>query len=397
MNTSEESEVNKVNKTDGENLEKRKDADDSESDYDDAKSDTATIVEDNPCGKCKELVLQDDKGIGCEVCNHWFHIKCVNVTVTKYKFFMKESDAHWFCPSCNLAAKKLHQEVVVLKAENAEIKEKLRTLDIKISDVETSIEVKVNAAKDTVKEELTKDIETMETSVTNKSRKEFAETVTKVISTEKEKIKTEIQAELKTQNEDDLTQNPNVASFAEITAANLETTKTEVAKQLTELAPNLFREEYEEKERRVKKKNNLIIFNVPEPNRGEDAADLTSINEIIQRKLKLNTEIDNAIRLGSYNQEKRRPIKVTLTDIDTKKKILSKATTLRDLKEDDPYYKVYIRPDLTKMQLQQSKNLYEELKSIREVYPDITWKISKGQITRVNPTPENPVNETNQS
>ena len=47
------------------------------------------------------------------------------------------------------------------------------------------------------------------------------------------------------------------------------------------------------------------------------------------------------------------------------------------------YARVYIRPDLTKKQLQESKNLYAELLEKRGKYPAKVWKISKGVIIEV--------------
>ena len=69
--------------------------------------------------------------------------------------------------------------------------------------------------------------------------------------------------------------------------------------------------------------------------------------------------------------------------IEQKKQILSRATMLRALPETDAYSKVYIRPDMTKKQVVESKNLYELLKQKRLDYPQQTWKITRGRIIEV--------------
>ena len=82
-------------------------------------------VESN-CGQCKLAVLPQDKALSCEVCAVWWHISCVDVTATKYKFLMNNTDLHWFCPCCNISAKKLYQEVIVLRKELETVKDELK-------------------------------------------------------------------------------------------------------------------------------------------------------------------------------------------------------------------------------------------------------------------------------
>ena len=146
----------------------------------------------------------------------------------------------------------------------------------------------------------------------------------------------------------------------------------------------LVRDEMYERDQIQLKKNNLMILNLEEPTQRQgEEEDIRRINEIISTKLNLTITINNAKRLGTYNTEKPRPVRVTLDRIDIKKQILQKAVTLRQLNEDDEYALVYIRPDLTKKQLEASKNLYTELRKKREEHPTQTWKIFKGEIIEV--------------
>ena len=111
--------------------------------------------------------------------------------------------------------------------------------------------------------------------------------------------------------------------------------------------------------------------------------DLTRINEIIHTKLNLpNIEVNNAKRLGTYDQAKVRPIRLIFERIDDKKMILSKAVTLRALEEADQYSRVYIRPDLTKIQLEASKN--QQLKQKRLDHPTQYWKIARDRIVEAD-------------
>ena len=37
-------------------------------------------------GKCKVEVNNDDMAVACDLCERWFHIKCVGITKDGYKF-----------------------------------------------------------------------------------------------------------------------------------------------------------------------------------------------------------------------------------------------------------------------------------------------------------------------
>ena len=99
--------------------------------------------------------------------------------------------------------------------------------------------------------------------------------------------------------------------------------------------------------------------------------------------------MDNATRLGNRSREKYRPVRVTLRNLDVKKRILKRAVQLRYIDETYTYYRVYIRPDLTVKQLATSKNLQEMLKQKRLDYPQKQWKIFRERIIEVEATVDN--------
>ena len=65
-----------------------------------------------------------------------------------------------------------------------------------------------------------------------------------------------------------------------------------------------------------------------------------------------------------------------------KKQILARAKDLRT-SEHDTYGKVYIRPDLTKNQLEASKNLRRQLQEQRQAHPTKKWIIKQNEIIEV--------------
>ena len=96
--------------------------------------------EDASCGKCQGEVTAVDKAVNCEICSHWYHIICVEVTAAKYKFMMNNPDLHWFCGQCDTAAKKLHQEVIHIKSENSQLRECVSQLQEKLQQVMETVE-----------------------------------------------------------------------------------------------------------------------------------------------------------------------------------------------------------------------------------------------------------------
>ena len=69
-----------------------------------------------------------------------------------------------------------------------------------------------------------------------------------------------------------------------------------------------------------------------------------------------------------------------------KRTLLSKATTLRNIPSDHTFAKVYVKPNLTILQKEQSKNLHIQLAEIRLKNPLKTYKITKGEIVEVPQT-----------
>ena len=114
--------------------------------------------------------------------------------------------------------------------------------------------------------------------------------------------------------------------------------------------------------------------------------DVNKTKEIIKEILKIpDFQIIKANRLGFYDENKSRLFKITLNDVATKKKILARATMLRDVDENDPYASVYIRPDMTPKQVEASKNLQSQLREIRAINQGSgkKFKIFRGKIVEI--------------
>lgn len=57
-----------------------------------------------PCGECTKPVKSNQKGIACDACIKWFHIKCLpsssRITDAEYRKYQIDENLSWECPSC---------------------------------------------------------------------------------------------------------------------------------------------------------------------------------------------------------------------------------------------------------------------------------------------------------
>ena len=110
------------------------------------------------------------------------------------------------------------------------------------------------------------------------------------------------------------------------------------------------------------------------------------LKELIETKLQITDQITitNTVRFGTTTPKL---LRIDLETLSMKRKILSKAVTLRQLNERDQFARVYIRPDLTPKQQEESKNLVEALKTQRQQDQGHLYKIQRGKIIKIGVNP----------
>lgn len=113
---------------------------------------------------------------------------------------------------------------------------------------------------------------------------------------------------------------------------------------------------------RQRRARNVMLFNVPESDAAtaeeRRACDLEFFNKLLEF-LGLTALISNMFRLGKFNRDKNRPIKVILESDRDCLKILSNSKKLRGKPE---YANVYLASDLTPRQLSRYKVVRAELR-----------------------------------
>ena len=118
----------------------------------------------------------------------------------------------------------------------------------------------------------------------------------------------------------------------------------------------------EEVEARCLRLNNIILFGVPEKEDGsvEERKDWDAlrVGDILEEINVVDLEISDHRRLGKKHNNRARPLKVCVRDLEKKKEILRKSKNLR---ASNSMRDVYIKQDLTRAQQEQRKLLRQEL------------------------------------
>ena len=141
---------------------------------------------------------------------------------------------------------------------------------------------------------------------------------------------------------------------------------------------------FEEMEERNKRKNNVVLYNVPESQsegpQERQTDDMVQCCDVFEGSLKVNVSIESVVRLGKKEEGRKRPLLVKLSSEREKKNILANAKNLKD--ERNPWKKrVGIARDMTKMEREQDIQAREELK-IKRAAGDHTWYVKNGKLQK---------------
>ena len=359
------------------------------------------------CGKCKKEVQNvGTNAVICQICSVWFHYPCVGIN-DKDTSLLQNQQIYWFCSECNPAASTIIEQIYHLKTAQEMLKSTIEAaktdmiqtakdyVDVEIESLKESLKTRISNNITKAKSDMNADIDNKLTAEIAKSKlvtsTELETKVTTAVENKVETIKTEVsksyaQATSTNLKLDDVKKaiTDEVNSQAIHFKTEVETYKKDVIeKEFPTLLNKGVWEEANERDRIKKRECNLIVHNLPETQEKDD--DLKNMCAIFKDVLFVNdVNISNLTRLGE-KKDRDRLLRITVQDTATKKRILSRATELRNLPDEDYFSRVYLRPDLTPKQQEASKNLYATLLEVREQDPTNHYKISKGSIVKVGP------------
>lgn len=271
------------------------------------------------CGACQANIHKNSYAILCFLCDNWYHIKCVEITVSSLNHFerelKKDNGERWNCPNCvKENVKRAHNSRKSLSSSQDAIDKKYTLEDVMN---------KLNS------------METQHQSLIDRYEKQLA--INDNLQKEIDDIKLKLS---------ELVRNP------ECNIPNRSGDNTSIAE-----GSGIIREIQD----RETRKKNVIIFGNAETNSQEEAFNekkstldiLQSINPSISEE-----NIVHLYRLGRKQNNKPRPLKVILKSSEIARDIISKA---KKLKWNPNTTGISVSFDRTPLQTKEYKDLKEQL------------------------------------
>lgn len=177
-------------------------------------------------------------------------------------------------------------------------------------------------------------------------------------------------------------QNENAESKALIMKHEERLQKLENKQELLTQIKEEIKEDLREEEDRKSRKNNLVLYRIPEKKTEEETTqnDLNTCKKVFTEVLEVREiEITEVKRLGKPTQGKSRPLLVKVSDPETKFTILREAKKLRNAR-DKEMADISISSDMTRKQREVLFTLRNELKEKRD-QGDFSWYIDHKNAT----------------
>jgi FtsZ-binding cell division protein ZapB len=100
-------------------------------------------------------VREDQNGMGCDLCEFWYHCGCVKINVEEYKKMKEMGDKiSWFCKQCKEETRNTKGENEELKKENEKLKEENNMLKERLTILEGRLEEMKMELKSEIVEEV---------------------------------------------------------------------------------------------------------------------------------------------------------------------------------------------------------------------------------------------------
>ena len=340
------------------------------------------------CGSCEVKMDTKDRSLECGVCLLKYHVSCQGVSGKLYEALTDDMDScAWFCRACKEGAKQLRLQIIAIQRDQLSIKTDLDKLT-SASDRNSAGMTMLKADISKIDKKLEKYHEQLQTKINGI---EVNRTGSLQVSDKIAALQSKLERRLDELEKGcgSFSETCGPASYAQAAASvtALENkidelsvaVKSAQARNATSDTRALKRglSELEDIESR---KLNLMVFNLPEA--GSDDGDIKTFKNMIKSEFKLSVQVQEATRLGKVNDAGPRMLRVKLEAMSEKKLILARAKDLRTSRH-EIFAQVFIRPDLTKCQLEASKNLRALLLEKRQAFPHKEWTIRRNEVIMV--------------
>lgn len=326
----------------------------------------------NSCGICNENVKDDERAMECEMCEVRFHIVCEKMPGVVYDYIVSvDQQFSWYCTSCQKGCVKLHKSVKELRKQTGIISNKQTVLEEKVNVLAEVVVENQEASKATEARLGTLEAKAVnvEDKIDNNNEKQMIMenmlgNLEAKFAAWEEKLSPGADSNI---NYADIVKNEAVPALQSIMREEIEQFKKNM-----EDNDKRQRGEYEQQVQELKdeetRKNNIIIYGVPESKEKDGAKrkedDQKFIMETIENKMEIEisqNSLTKLFRLGKIetNEEKPRPLLVGFNLHSIKRDILAQTKKLRDFVE---YKDVHFNHDLTKAQREKARTLVIEAK-----------------------------------
>ena len=310
------------------------------------------------CITCSEKI-QDLKALDCQLCLQWVCQPCSGRSTELFEFLQdKDESMSILCKDCKLEIPTL-REMKSIQQKQADLEDEINNIRNDVRETKTT----VDGSKET---------QELQGSEINRHEAELKELFRRMEDMESKLVINTAGSEA-----------TDEGSYANIALRGRDQIQTIVRTQINEQS------EIE------KLKLNLVISGVSE-NLSDDE-DKTNVLALLEQELDVTADVNKTERIGRPRIQKQgedppapRLLKLHFVTQRSRKEVLSKATTLRRSNDEDIKKLVYIRPDLTKLQIEQSKNLRDLLRKTRTENTTKVYKIYRNEIIEVTPAAEAP-------
>ena len=350
------------------------------------------------CRVCKEKLVNkpqkyEEQSICCDCCDKWAHNICAKIDKEKNDAIVKYG-LHWYCDFCEEGAASLHERLVLLQTDQANLRTEVAKIDERVGKCEQSdsdMLIRIKACE-TSGELLELKISELRTELTEKINDQTKTPADPPITfsqlNDDQEFKNALDQMVNTAMID-ATKKPNEKRNAWGT-----TNVPKPTTAFTDIMSDQIKDDVHEQLQIDKLKLNLIVRGIPEQSDDENEDDEDRVTSLIRENLGIEPAIVNIERCGKAQPDKIRPLRLFLSDAKNRKIILQKAKDLRKSQDDYVARNVYINPDLTMKQQIDAKNLRDLLRVMRTQNKDKVFKISEGKVVEVKdqqPRPQTPI------
>jgi len=334
------------------------------------------------CVKCKkEFKDPSSRLLECERCAEHHCIKCMKIKDAEYDFLNERNDIHWYCDKCEpkvLRSIQIDKEIEKkLDIFWAKVDDRLSQVNKDIDSVKESTNAKIQAVMEEMKIIKTDiqgqscELQSMKRELKNEVKADLAHRTQdiSVIKQDMQNLETTI-GSLKGEMKNEIHE-VKTTSLADIMKEEMEKSLGNMVSEIQSVKTNLYetKEEVDEQRDKERRRNNIIIYNIPESS--ADRADertkddrsfcLRMFNNVLQAGVS-DEDLTQAFRLGRRGEHASspRPFLIQLASYTQKNVIME---SLYKLKHAEMQFKsVVVTHDMTKTERDECKRMVTEAK-----------------------------------